>query len=826
MSPATPTLNKKEVSALPFARIDAQDPHFAEPVREFLSSRGCDVSVNHTVTRPVTYHIISGDVEFVKEIMSRHPTPAPKRLILLWQHERTPQFKPGVGEKIVLVDARPLTGDDVEKIFSFFFTGRRDSLDIRKFQRFDAPPEARVRTHDVHRAVVPSDETRITQTIREVFAGDARRDKAPVKKKSKRVWGRVVAFVFALILFSWITYGILLATGSVALIWGGRLIISGNSSLGGRMVAASSSLAAAAKRMLPVIGVQFAIVGRGDLRAQQELVVGLLLESSQAASGADRILTVGQRVAASLFLTDAPTSATGGVAADIAALRRDIGSVQDHLALSQAQLDRLVGSSTFPFGYLAATRVGREARSTLHSLRESISYLDHLLTLYPHMAGFSQEAEYLLLFQNSMELRPTGGFIGSVGTVVFEDGRMGDLAVRDVYELDGQLKGHVDPPAPLQELMGTEHWYLRDSNWNPDFHASATQAAWFYEKEAGRTPQGVIGISVPFVIDLLRATGPIELPDVNDRITADNFFGKSLLYTQTDFFPGSTQKKDFLGSLASALIRRITQEERGVAPGALLRAITKGLKEKNILFYFRDPELQALVSQYGWTGDAAPIPVDCPTGDTLCPTDGLAVVEANVGVNKANYFVTREALHQVALGEDGAADHLLTLRYHNASPGGEQAQGAGIYRAYVRLLLPAGIAVSAVSVNGVAIRARDTRSEAVALPFAQLEEGHEGKTVLGLAFEVPPLGDTQVSVGYRNPNAVALDQKGGGYRLLVRKQPGFTSTVWQTNILHPLFWIPTLEGGEATLSYIANQARVEYNTTLDQDELIRIRFDK
>ena len=66
-----------------------------------------------------------------------------------------------------------------------------------------------------------------------------------------------------------------------------------------------------------------------------------------------------------------------------------------------------------------------------------------------------------------------------------------------MYALDGQLKGHVDPPAPMRDLLGQEHWYLRDSNWDPDFKESAARAAWFYEKEGGVPVDGVIAINVP-----------------------------------------------------------------------------------------------------------------------------------------------------------------------------------------------------------------------------------------------------------------------------------------------------------------------------------------
>ena len=70
--------------------------------------------------------------------------------------------------------------------------------------------------------------------------------------------------------------------------------------------------------------------------------------------------------------------------------------------------------------------------------------------------------------------------------------------IQDVHVVDGQLKGHVDPPTPIKELLEQEHWYLRDSNWNPDFTISGEKAAWFYEKETGLKVDGVIAVDAAF----------------------------------------------------------------------------------------------------------------------------------------------------------------------------------------------------------------------------------------------------------------------------------------------------------------------------------------
>src|SRR5574340_1269627 len=133
----------------------------------------------------------------------------------------------------------------------------------------------------------------------------------------------------------------------------------------------------------------------------------------------------------------------------------------------------------------------------------------------------------MVLFQTNMELRPTGGFIGSFGLLTFDNGRMSELNVSDVYSADGQLKGHIDPPAPIHDYLGEANWWFRDSNWDPDFPTSAKRAEWFLDKEIDQKVDGVFAIDLGLIKDALRLTGPIFLADYNMDVTSDNLYEKT-----------------------------------------------------------------------------------------------------------------------------------------------------------------------------------------------------------------------------------------------------------------------------------------------------------
>jgi hypothetical protein len=87
------------------------------------------------------------------------------------------------------------------------------------------------------------------------------------------------------------------------------------------------------------------------------------------------------------------------------------------------------------------------------------------IDILPEFLGADgKRKEYLVLLQNEMELRAGGGFIGSFGVLSFNDGKLIGFDIQDVYEVDGQLKGHVEPPEEIKTYLGEAGWFMRDAN--------------------------------------------------------------------------------------------------------------------------------------------------------------------------------------------------------------------------------------------------------------------------------------------------------------------------------------------------------------------------
>ena len=305
----------------------------------------------------------------------------------------------------------------------------------------------------------------------------------------------------------------------------------------------------------------------------------------------------------------------------------------------------------------------------------------------PETLGQDTSKTYLLLFENNMELRPTGGFIGSFGLVTFEKGRLTDLTVNDVYSADGQLNGHVEPPLPIKYYLGEANWWLRDSNWDPDFPTSAKRAEWFLDKELSKDVDGVVAIDLFPIKEILKSTGPIFLSDYNMSINSDNLYEKTQSEVDNNFFPGTHNKASFLTALSRNLLGEIIKLKADQELD-VLNTLYSSLNGRHIQIYLHNDIQQKAFSALGWDGAVA-----TPTCGPDCYADMVGLVEANVGMNKVNYFIQRNIKLDVANSPDGI-NHKLTLSLKNTA---NPALGpSSRYKNYLRILVPSDSTLTSV----------------------------------------------------------------------------------------------------------------------------------
>lgn len=440
----------------------------------------------------------------------------------------------------------------------------------------------------------------------------------------------------------------------------------------------------------------------------------------------------------------------------------------------------------------------KDARLQLHQLNQYISLAEPFFPYVDWIAGATAERKFLVLFANNMELRPGGGFIGSFAVISTKNFSLTDFKVYDVYDADGQLTAHIEPPEAISEYLDQPHWYLRDSAFAPDFTENAQQAQFFLEKSMNmKSFDGVILITTTAIQHVLSAMDKLYIPDFKETVTGDNFYMKAQLYAEKDFFPGSSQKKSFLSAVMNQMILSLYDAD----PIKLFEAVKKSLDEKQLVMYFRNRDLQKLIDNKYWSGRT--ITLNCNVSpNPNCLVDYVFPLDANVGVNKANFFVSKAHDLKIKIDEDGTIHNTVTITYKNSSY--KQIFPGGTYKNYFQLLLPRNIRIMRVANNGNTLNTYDLKSD--------------DYTHIGLLSQIPAQGSGKIVIEYELLNKI---QKGSGiYQLILQKQIGSANGDFSISIDLP----KNLYVVNKNFSPVVKGNSILYNTSLSADKIFFIEF--
>jgi len=445
----------------------------------------------------------------------------------------------------------------------------------------------------------------------------------------------------------------------------------------------------------------------------------------------------------------------------------------------------------------------------LKGMKEKLNLISKGMKILPEILGLDgRKREYLVLLQNESELRATGGFIGSYAILSFQNGKLLDFEVKDVYEADGQLKGHVEPPIEIKNYLGEANWFMRDANWNPDFVKASADIQWFLSQEVNKKVDGVIGINLAVAKSIIGVIGEINVTDFKGKITKDNLYEQAEYYSENKFFPGSTQKASFLGTLGSQMFEEI-KELKVRQQLELISSLIDLLEKNEIQLAINNNDAAKITTDLGWDG----VIYQGKCSKENCFSDYLFVVDSNFGVNKTNYFLSRN-IEQVIDINENLVDRTLKINYENTAksndfPGGE-------YKNYLRVYLPTNVSLSQISVidNKTNIRKIYTSEE------IRIKEVN-GKKEVGFLVKVPILSKETVEMKYSSENNLVGKDK-FSYVSYVQKQSGFGDTGLVTLVSFPKDWQPLQVEPQASMV----GGKLLFNQKLNKDVKMGVELGK
>ena len=397
-----------------------------------------------------------------------------------------------------------------------------------------------------------------------------------------------------------------------------------------------------------------------------------------------------------------------------------------------------------------------------------------LLEASPYLLGIDSPRNYLVLFQNDKELRPTGGFMTAYSIMKVTKGKFEPVSSNDIYNLDSTYRPTIDAPeAFIKYLKGpyvaSHKMRLRDMNWSPDFAESMKVFAGEAESVGIKNIDGIIAVDTQLLVYLLDVLGPIgvsgygnfsneiiaecncpqvihELESFADIegpvVWSENEPGK-IVYAP----PNYDNRKKIIGPLMNSILSNAFGQPKDKLP-ALFEAAFKSLREKHVLFFLIDAEKQAVVESFEIAG-------------RISDYDGdyLHINDANLGGRKSNLYVTQEVSQEILVAKDGSVEKTLTITYKNPAP--YDGWLNSVLPSYVRVYVPKGSEL--------------TSSEGLEEKFDPYEEF--GKSVFAGYFQLRPQGVAKVTFRYKLPFKVK-----GGYLLLIQKQPGTGSPLYTVSI--------------------------------------------
>jgi hypothetical protein len=579
--------------------------------------------------------------------------------------------------------------------------------------------------------------------------------------------------------------------------------------------AAHDAFATAELQLMNVAGVLKNIPGAGQVKRAQAL-----LEAGQA------ITDAATKLATSAEVLTSPSTATPLLAV-VEQFRTSLGPAVADLDKA-ASLLQTVEPNDLPEEY---RQTFADIQGQLPSLQFQFQRLQHLGTFLNSFLGADGVGHrYLFTFQNTNELRPTGGFLGSLAIVDVVDGAIIKVEVPSggVYDLSGQTALRLIAPEPIQLVQA--NWNLQDANWFPDFATSAKKILQFYDSAGAPSVDGIVAMTPAVLQSFLELTGPVEVPEVKETFTADNLVTKLQEVIKDSEKADYTKPKLVMGYLTPKILARaltLPQDQLWL----LLGTMQQHLISRDIQFYFTDSQQEQLTRELGWAGELR-----------NSTRDFLAINRANLGGGKTDGVIEEVDSHDVTISADGTiTDTLTIIRKHNGVAHDKFTGDRNVV--YLRTYVPQGStflnATGFEKIDPKRFRApsvdRTPDPDIVKLDAGAITDEtsgtristEAGHTVFGNWLGVGPGEITKATITYTLPFKLkvgGLFGKSDTYSLLTQMQAG--TRIGFSSTLHvPDAWQTTWQGSTSNV-FVQEGDGYRMSAFLDRDQYYGLVFKK
>ncbi|MEP7103765.1 MAG: DUF4012 domain-containing protein [Candidatus Dojkabacteria bacterium] len=442
---------------------------------------------------------------------------------------------------------------------------------------------------------------------------------------------------------------------------------------------------------------------------------------------------------------------------------------------------------------------------------QTLNFLKYL----PELIGSNSEKRYLLVLQNEVELRASGGIITAFGTATIKDGELqGGISLQDSWNLQLYLWG-LGVPMPHDNIYGQA--YLMNSGCGatearaqdvamyPDLYASMDWFKDYYDIANQYNPDDfpsydhIVIINFKFAEDLLGLVQPLTVDPLGE-VTADNLF--QFIKSETDdpkYHGFNKDRKQILQDIADAAKKKLFDLPLDQMP-KVIKTILNSFQAKDISLSTKNPDVQAFFDTYGLTART----VKDYTGDYF------QFNEAQNCALKLNKWVRDSVYNQVDINDNGSINRTTWVTWtqpkiYDDSLGGQYSDSLQFsYRAWVRFFMPTG--TTNIDSDGY------SRSGYLYYyPQEYYDDIMDKETSDNIVWfdhrrftDADPIEKQQMNVNYSLPDSINFLNQ-GKYTLIVQKHPGKS---WG-------------EANQVVINY--NGIKYSVDFTLDRDKVLTFK---
>ena len=279
----------------------------------------------------------------------------------------------------------------------------------------------------------------------------------------------------------------------------------------------------------------------------------------------------------------------------------------------------------------------------------------------PRLLGSEGPRSYFVIFGTPAEARGFGGLLGSWALITAEAGR---LAIAD----SGRIGRLYDVAASNTVPAGiASDWYLemaRPTTWpqnltsSPNFGTVAGVSQAVLAGAFDREIDGYVYLDTWALIDLLKLSGPVDIPFQDAPLTAENapqFFFEDQ-YRIEDI--SRTELFDTLAIVAGAVLERLAGDVELPGPEELGRVLGPAARAGRLQMVTFDDSANAFLEDVRLLRDFG--------GSSA--TDFIGVVHSNSTASKLDLYLERDVLYQVAVGTDGSVTGAVQVTLRSDVP--------------------------------------------------------------------------------------------------------------------------------------------------------------